>query len=251
MASSTFANAIDALVAERDRQFILRVAQDYNLDFEELNTKYLETAATAIKVPRKYTKREPKSVTVTVIEGGVATPKAPKVKQCCTAATSKKEPCKFSALKGEVFCKRHLKQSTGEAEPSEPKTKKAPKAPKKGPEPVHTHEMDGEVHTDCALCESHGNPMSGQIQQFEVVHAAAPVAAPVCGPIKVASVDDRLAAMLADAAESDTESESDARSTLPGTAERAILARWKMEDPSGSSDEDGDLDEEEFEEEDD
>jgi hypothetical protein len=57
--------------------------------------------------------------------------------------------------------------------------------------------------------------------------------------------------MLADAAESDTESESDARSTLPGTAERAILARWKMEDPSGSSDEDGDLDEEEFEEEDD
>jgi hypothetical protein len=244
MASSTFALAIDALVAERDRQFILRVAQDYNLDFEELNTKYLETAAMAIKVPRKYTKREPKSVTVTVIEGGVATPKAPKakepkVKQCCTAATSKKEPCKFSALKGEVFCKRHLKQSTGEAEPSEPKTKKAPKAPKKGPEPVHTHEMDGEVHTDCALCESHGNPMSGQIQQFEVVRAAAPVAAPVCGPIKVASVDDRLAAMLADAADSDTESASD---------EEEAMQDWAA---SVVKESDGDLDEEEFEEEDD
>jgi hypothetical protein len=259
MSSSTFANAIDALVAERDRQFILRVSQDYNLDFEELNTKYLETAAMAIKVPRKYTKREPKSVTVIgVAEGGVATPKVPKakvakVKQCCTAATSKKEPCKFSALKGEVFCKRHLKQSMGdEAEPSEPKAKKAPKAAKKGPEPVHTHAMDAEVHADCELCESHGNPMATKVQQFEVVPAAAPAAAPApaCGPIKVVSVDDRLAAMLAEADESDTESE-DARSTLPGAAERAILARWKMEDPSGSSDEDGDLGEEEFEEDDD
>ena len=77
MASSTFANAIDALVAERDRQFILRVAQDYNLNFEELNKKYLETAETAIKVPRKYTKK-PTAVTV-VTEGGEAVPvKAPK-----------------------------------------------------------------------------------------------------------------------------------------------------------------------------
>jgi hypothetical protein len=242
MASSTFALAIDALVAERDRQFILRVAQDYNLDFEELNTKYLETAAMAIKVPRKYTKREPKSVTVIeVTEGTVPAkvPKAkePKVKQCCTAATSKKEPCTFSALKGEVFCKRHLKQSLGEAaEPSEPKAKKAPKAPKKGPEPVHTHVMDAEVHTDCELCESHGNPMATEVQQFEMVTKVAPVAAPspACGPIKVLGVEDRLAAMLAEA-DDDEEEESD--------AELEVIPEVR--------DDGSDLDEEEFEEDDD
>jgi hypothetical protein len=244
MASSTFANAIDALVAERDRQFILRVAQDYNLNFEELNTKYLETAAMAIKVPRKYTKRAPKAVTVIeVTEGTVPAkvPKAkePKVKQCCTAATSKKEPCKFSALKGEVFCKRHLKQSLGEAAgPSEPKAKKAPKAPKKGPEPVHTHVMDAEVHADCELCESHGNPMATEVQQFEMVaKVAAP--SPACGPIKVLGVEDRLAAMLAEADESEEEEESDAE------LEAELDAIPEVHD-DGS-----DLGEEEFEDEDD
>ena len=242
MASSTFANAIDALVAERDRQFILRVAQDYNLNFEELNTKYLETAAMAIKVPRKYTKRAPKAVTVIeVTEGGAPAPKPakapkePKAKQCCTAQTSKKEPCKFSALKGEVFCKRHLKQSLGETnEPAEPKAKKAPKAAKKGPEPVHTHVMDAEIHADCELCESHGNPMAAEVQQFEVVTAVPKFTTPATGPIKVPSVDDRLAAMLAEAAESEEEEESDAEF-------ETVL---EVHD-------DGDLGEEEFEDEDD
>jgi len=241
MASSTFALAIDALVAERDRQFVLRVAQDYNLNFEELNTKYLETASMAIKVPRKYTKREPKSVSVIEVTEGtvpakVPKVKEPKVKQCCTAATSKKEPCKFSALKGEVFCKRHLKQSLGEAsEPSEPKAKKAPKAPKKGPEPVHTHVMDAEVHADCELCESHGNPMATEIQQFEVVtKVAAP--SPACGPIKVPSVDDRLAAMLAEADDSSAEEDNESDAELETVLE--------------VHDDDSDLGEEEFEEDD-
>jgi hypothetical protein len=216
MASSTFALAIDALVAERDRQFVLRVAQDYNLNFEELNTKYLETAAMAIKVPRKYTKREPKSVTVLeVTEGTVPAkpakaPKEPKVKQCCTAATSKKEPCKFSALKGEVFCKRHLKQSLGAGDDvaGVAKAKKVPKAPKKGPEPVHNHLMDAEIHDDCELCESHGNPMVAAPQKFEVVTAPPKFTAPAAGPIKVvASVDARLAAMLEEYEDDEDEAE--------------------------------------------
>jgi hypothetical protein len=214
MASSTFALAIDALVAERDRQFVLRVAQDYNLNFDELNAKYLETAAMAIKVPRKYTKREPKSVTVLEVTEGTApvkapkAPKEPKVKQCCTACTSKKEPCKFSALKGEVFCKRHLKQSLGESAPAgEAAPKKVPKAPKKGPEPVHTHAMDAEIHADCELCESHGNPLAAEPQKFEVVAAPPKFTAPAAGPIKVPSVDDRLAAMLEEYEDDEDEAE--------------------------------------------
>ena len=96
--ASVFANAVDALVAERDRLFVERICADYNLNFEELNAKYLETAAMAIKVPRKYKKREPKEVTVTNESGEVVkatkAPKAPKEpkakaeKQACTACTS-------------------------------------------------------------------------------------------------------------------------------------------------------------------
>ena len=246
MASSTFALAIDALVAERDRQFVLRVAQDYNLNFEELNAKYLETAAMAIKVPRKYTKREPKSVTVLEVNEGTVpakpakAPKEPKVKQCCTAATSKKEPCKFSALKGEVFCKRHLKQSLGESAPAgEAAPKKVPKAPKKGPEPVHNHLMDAEIHDGCELCESHGNPLATEPQKFEVVTKKTEVfKAPATGPIKVVSVDERLAAMLAEADSEAEESDAEAEEF------EAEEAPFELAD-------DGDLGEEEFEDEDD
>jgi hypothetical protein len=129
---ANFTAAINALVAERDRQFLVRVAQDYNLPFEQLSKLYLEVAADAIKVPRKYTKK-PKAVAVVTEEGEPAEPKPAKEpkakaeKQKCTACTSKKEPCKFSALKGEVFCKRHLRadqEAKGEAPPKEKAVKK-------------------------------------------------------------------------------------------------------------------------------
>jgi hypothetical protein len=205
-----FAQAIDALVAERDRVFIERVCNDYNLDFKELSAKYLEAAESAIKVPRKYKKREPKSVTVTAdgeapVEPKAKPPKEAKAKQCCTAHTSKKEACKFNALKGEVFCKRHLKQSLTEAEPKAPKEPKVKKAKKveKPLEPVHTHDPDAEVHDDCDLCQTHGNAMSADSEEFEMVAAVPEVSVPV----KLTSVQERLAALLAesDAEESDSD----------------------------------------------
>jgi len=203
---ANFTAAINALVAERDRVFLLRVAADYGLKYEELHSKYLETAEVAIKVPRKYTKK-PKAVTV--VEETPKEPKAPKAKaekQCCTAQTSKKEPCKFSALKGEVFCKRHLKQSL-ETE-AEPKAK-APKEPKKvvvkPSAPVHTHDLTAGVVEACDLCQSHGNALA-ETADFELV-------APHTGPIKHVTVESRLAALLEEADgsedESDAESEND------------------------------------------
>jgi len=200
MATSTFADAINALVAERDRQFVERIAKEYNLDFSELNAKYLETAAVAIKVPRKYKKREPKEVTVTVVDGekpakAPKAPKAPKEKTCCTAQTSKKEPCKFSALKGEVFCLRHLKASQTAANPEAPKPPKAKKPAKKAEQPVHNHPLSEAVSADCDLCQSHGNPLV-ESQDFEVA-----------GPM--VTVQDRLAAMLEAADESDIEFEDE------------------------------------------
>lgn len=195
---ASFADAVNALVAERDRQFVQRIATEYNLNFDELNKKYLETAEMAIKVPRKYTKKatkEPKSVEVG--EGAAPdakevtkTPKVPKEKPCCTAQTSKKEPCKFSALKGEVFCKRHLKQSLEETAPKVPKEPKAPKAAKKAEQPVHTHLLT-ETDEACDLCASHGNPLEETEQDFEVV-----MPSPHTGPVKQLTTEQRLAAIL-------------------------------------------------------
>jgi hypothetical protein len=203
MATTVFSRAIDALVAERDRVFIERIALDYNLPVEELKAKYLEVAEEAIKVPRKYKKREPKAVLV-VTEDQAPVPKA---KKTCEAMTSKKEPCKFSALKGECFCKRHLKASQEEAS-GEPKKPKVKKAAKKAEQPVHSHELSDEVHTDCDLCQSHGNPLS-ESDEFEVVTAA------VIPPFEEfeketpadLSVKARLASMLEEAEYSDEEEE--------------------------------------------
>ena len=197
--ASVFANAVDALVAERDRLFIERVCADYGLKFEELNAKYLETASMAIKVPRKYKKREPKMVTVTneageVVNTPAKVPKEPKAKaekQSCTACTSKKEPCKFSALKGEVFCKRHL-AATKATEPGAPP--KAPK-PKKAEAPVHTHELTAEVREDCELCQSHGNPLA-ESEDFELV-------------VEPLSLAERLASLMEDSADEEDDEEAE------------------------------------------
>lgn len=191
---ANFTAAILALVGERDRQFIERIANDYNLPLSELQAKYIEVAESAIKVPRKYTK---KVKSVETGEGPApavkeVAAKAPKEKPCCTAQTSKKEPCKFSALKGEVFCKRHLKQSLGESEPKEPKAKKETKKNQKPEQPVHTHPLDA-ADEACDLCASHGNALEMAEQDFEVT--------PHTGPIKTPTVAERLAAMLEEADE--------------------------------------------------
>jgi hypothetical protein len=34
---------------------------------------------------------------------------------------------------------------------------------------VHSHEPDAEVHDDCELCQSHGNVMSAEAEEFELV----------------------------------------------------------------------------------
>jgi len=194
--------------------FLVSVSQQFNLPFEQLSKLYLETAEQAIKVPRKYTKK-PKAVTVATEEGSAETPteaaaapaakaaKAAKAdKQKCTACTSKKEPCKFSALKGEVFCKRHLRASqetNGESQPKE----KAAKKPAKAEQPVHTHELTQQPTEPCELCESHGNPLTEDEPEFEVV-----LDEPQPRPAQ--TVAERLAALLEDSgSESEAESETE------------------------------------------
>jgi hypothetical protein len=159
MAASSFALACDALARERDRVFLQQVAADYNIAFEELEAKYLVAAESAIKVPKQ---KKPRVAKVTV-EGQTEAPK-------CQALTAKKGQCSFSALKGECYCKRHLKQQN-EPKQEVPKAVKPP--PKKAPakvEPVHTHAVDAKKHADCDLCQSHGNILEEKPEaEFEEV----------------------------------------------------------------------------------
>ena len=158
MAASSFALACDALARERDRVFLLRVSADYNVPFAELEAKYLEAAESAIKVPKVKKVR----VAKVTVEGGK--PEAAK----CQALTAKKGQCSFAALKGECFCKRHLKQQN---EPKQEVPKPVKPEPKKAQvkvDPVHTHVIDTEIHTDCTLCQTHGNPLEAAPQkEFE------------------------------------------------------------------------------------
>ena len=199
--ASQFAQAVQCLVAERDRVFVERIAAEYNLPLEELKAKYLEAAESAIKIPRQYKKREPKAATtVSVTPKAPKEPKAKAEKQCCQAHTSKKEPCKFSALKGEVFCKRHLKtHGEGAAEAPEPKpaAPKVPKAPKKAPEPVHNHPLSevGQAEA-CAACQTYANPLEKEAAEYEVA------------PKPQQTVAERLAALLADTDDEDGEDSS-------------------------------------------
>jgi len=58
--------------------------------------------------------------------------------------------------------------SDDEAGPSAPK--KAKKAKKvKTDAPVHTHELDDEVHDDCELCQTHGCPLEDNEDEYETV----------------------------------------------------------------------------------
>jgi hypothetical protein len=222
---ANFTAAINALVGERDRQFLVRVAQDYNLPFEQLSKLYLEVSADAIKVPRKYTKK-PKVVAV-VTEGeapaaaeSAAAPKVPKAKaekQKCTACTSKKEPCKFSALKGEVFCKRHLRATQEESGEVAPKEKAAKKPAKKAEQPVHTHPLTENAKGECDLCESHGNPLAEEAE-FEVVMGTSGTA-PVPVPQTVA---ERLAAILSESADEESDAESEVYAEMDGLMEEGF-----------------------------
>jgi len=56
------------------------------------------------------------------------------------------------------------------AGPAEPKKKRAPAKKKmSAPAPVHTHELDGEPHDDCELCQTHGCPLDEGETEYETV----------------------------------------------------------------------------------
>jgi hypothetical protein len=189
MAVSSFTQSIEALVQAERLEFLTKVSTDYKIDLSELLAKY----SVHEKVKRKYIKKDPKSVDVDGknVEG----------KKICEASTSKNVLCKFAALKGGCFCKRHQRKAD---EADGVKNVKETK-PSKAEHPVHTHPLD-EEDVDCGLCQSHGNPLNGMNEEFEVV---VPKVASATGPIKKQNIAEKIAAMM-DEDEDEDEDEADA-----------------------------------------
>jgi hypothetical protein len=66
------------------------------------------------------------------------------------------------------LARRENDDGAGPSAPVAPK--KAKKAKKvKTDAPVHTHELDDEVHSDCELCQTHGCPLEDNEDEYETV----------------------------------------------------------------------------------
>jgi len=146
------------------QNLLIRIAEDYELDQDELINRYL------VDVKGKGKATAPKRAAKVVV---TVDPDAPTK---CSATTAKGKPCSAKPLAGTCLCRVHTKKD--EAGPSSaPAPVKAPKrepAPKK-PVPTHTHELDDTTHDDCELCQTHGNPLTNPDGEEEYETVASPV----------------------------------------------------------------------------
>ena len=153
---------------------LCKVCDDYNLNFEEVSAKYMESADGM------------SFFTTSKIQEVQKKPKAPKgekkpkeEKRPCTGQTTKGQ-CKFAAMPGSDLCGIHQRKADGVKPEKKPKVEGAEK-PKKAPktkatDPKHTHPLTEESE-DCELCSTHGNVMNPELpkQDFEEAEARAKV----------------------------------------------------------------------------
>lgn len=140
------------------RTIIANIAKDHNLDAEEMLTKYAPA-------PRR-------RATVQIVEVGSGAPAPPK----CSATTAKGKPCAAKPLTGTCLCRVHTGRTPALApEPTpEPAPRRTPAA-RRPPPPVHTHELDDQVHDTCELCQSHGNTLAKPEGEEEYETVESPV----------------------------------------------------------------------------
>ena len=108
---------------------LAQVAQDYNLDNQELLRRYLSPPDSQSTI--KNGDGVPAPLLVLAQNEKTRKKRATKEKpekQCCKGITAKGQPCKFAAL-GDGFCKKHSEQEKKKTEGT-PQTKKATKAKK-------------------------------------------------------------------------------------------------------------------------
>ena len=121
------------------RTLVRRIAEGEGLDLADLESKYL----TGVMMAPKTKPKPSRAATVTVTDTAVP----------CSCKTAKGKPCSLKVLPGTTMCRVHTKKTetaepartgvaTGPIKDKKPKTKK----PKKRPEPMHTHDLDEEIH---------------------------------------------------------------------------------------------------------
>ena len=138
------------------------IAKDNNLNADELIAKYAPPASR-------------RRALVQIVEVSSADPETPATPpNKCTATTAKGKPCAAKPLTGTCLCRVH----TGRAPVAEPVAPPAPRraaAPRRPPPPVHTHELDDQVHDSCELCQSHGNTLAKPEGEEEYETVSSPV----------------------------------------------------------------------------
>lgn len=184
-----------------------RVAKDYNLDGGELRGRYLfnhdwvPTPQTQVPPPEPKAK-EPRQI------------KEKPKEQMCTGLTSKGEPCKFVA-KCDGLCGIHLRKTNappkeGSEPPSKKKGGRKPKEVTPKPSvPVHTHPLTEDPEDTCMVCETQGNVVNPTLSKAEFEAVAA----------EGKSLQERLAAILANANNDEEDEEADEDEEAEGVEE--------------------------------
>lgn len=139
---------------------ITSIAQDNNLNAEDLIAKYAPPAQSR------------RRALVQIVEVSSAAP--PK----CSATTAKGKPCAAKPLSGTCLCRVHTGRAPAPTPAPEPAPTPAPRrapASRRPPPPVHTHELDDQVHDTCELCQSHGNTLAKPEGEEEYETVSSPV----------------------------------------------------------------------------
>lgn len=142
---------------------LAQVAQDYNLDHQELMKKYL-TAPEQAQVKNGDGIPAPLLVAVQQEKQKKRATKPKPDKVCCKGVTAKGQPCKFAAL-ADGFCKKHSEINN---KPEGSNTAK--KATKTQQRPRHTHLVEEEPETTCQVCEQQGDVTKPEMprQEWEI-----------------------------------------------------------------------------------
>ena len=187
--TTAIAAAATKEVAKAMKVILAKVAEDYELDYDELEAKYLSKESLKAKpkgkapVKAKVTK---KVETSDSDESGVS----------CIAVTKKGERCKCKPRSGETTCGRHKDFDPDAPEQPKPAAKPrgrprkaksdedsdeeemaAPKRAKRGaakPAATRHEHLLNESKSDCDECEKHGAPfhLKEDKEEFEVVDEA-------------------------------------------------------------------------------
>ena len=190
MASSSFAQMFDEILRREIVAVLSRVADGENLDIDELVSKYLPEDVVPAKATTKAAPKKKRAAKVSVNPESSAATTSTK----CTSKTAKGKQCTLKAVDGECMCRVHLKAASKPAAPArvprgpatgpvkpprdddsdedeEIKPVRKPKKVKKTEQPKHTHKLDGEIHEDCELCQTHGSAMAetDEEEEFETV----------------------------------------------------------------------------------